>query len=88
MKGGVIGNSMDGIVLRELQEQKCQQHVCQHTDVVKLTLAGWMVPIQQWKMVKFSGAVCFSDISTGCKHNTQISVKNCSSYYIYKLYQL
>ena len=33
-------------------------------------------------------AVCFSDISTGCKHNTQISVKNCSSYYIYKLYQL
>ena len=32
--------------------------------------------------------VCFSDISTGCKHNTQISVKKCSSYYIYKLYQL
>ena len=55
MKGGVIGNSMDGIVLREPQEQKCQQHVCQHTDVVKPTLAGWMVPIQQWKMVKFSG---------------------------------
>ena len=32
-------------------------------------------------------AVCFSDRSTGCKHITQISVKNCSSYYIYKLYQ-
>ena len=32
--------------------------------------------------------VCFSDNSMGCKHNTQISVKNCSSYYIYKLYGL
>ena len=55
MKGGVTGNSMDGIVLRELQEQKCQQHVCQHTDVVQPTLAGWMVPILHLKMVKFSG---------------------------------
>ena len=32
--------------------------------------------------------VCFSDRSMGCKHNTQISVKNCSSYHIYKLYGL
>ena len=32
-------------------------------------------------------AVCFSYISTGCRYNAQISVKNCSSYYIYKLYK-
>ena len=55
MKGGVTGNSTDGIVLRELQEQKCQQHVCQHTDVVQPTLASWMAPILHLKMVKFSG---------------------------------
>lgn len=42
----------DGIVLWELLEQKCQQQVCQTTDVVQSTLAGWMVPILQWKMVK------------------------------------
>ena len=40
MEGGVIQNSMDGIVLREQQEQKCQQHVCQHTGVVQPSLAG------------------------------------------------
>ena len=45
----------DGIVLWELQEQKCQQHVCQHTDVVQTGQAGWMVLILQWKMVKLSG---------------------------------
>ena len=55
MEGGVIRDPMDGIVLREEQEQKCQQHVCQHTGVVQPALAGWMVPILQWKMVKFSG---------------------------------
>ena len=55
MEGGVIKDPMDGIVLREQQERKCQQHVCQHTGVVQPTLAGWMVPILQWKMVKFSG---------------------------------
>ena len=47
-KRGVTGNSLrDGIVLGELQEQKCQQHVCQHSDVVQSTQAGWMVLILQ-----------------------------------------
>ena len=45
----------DGIVLWEMQEQKCQQHVCQHTDVVHSGQAGCMVLILQWKMVKFKG---------------------------------
>ena len=45
----------NGIVLWELQEQKCQQRVCQHTDVVHSGLAGWMLLILQWKMVKFEG---------------------------------
>ena len=45
----------DGIVLWELQEKKCQQHVCQLTDVVQTGQAGWMVLILQWKMVKFPG---------------------------------
>ena len=50
----VTTNSLrDGIVLWELQEQKCQQRVCQHTDVVQPGQAGWMVLILQWKMVKF-----------------------------------
>ena len=31
--------------------------------------------------------VCFSDNSEGCKSDTLISVKNCSSYYIYKLHK-
>ena len=43
----------DGIVLRELQDQKCQQRVCQHTNVVQTGQVGWMVLILQWKMVKF-----------------------------------
>ena len=43
----------DGIVLWELQEQKCQQRVCQHTDVVQTGQAGWMVLILQWMMMKF-----------------------------------
>ena len=30
----------DGIVLWELQEQKCQQRVCQHTGVVQTGRAG------------------------------------------------
>ena len=45
----------DGIVLWELLEQKCQQRVCQHTDVVQTRQAGWMVLILQWKMVKLKG---------------------------------
>ena len=39
----------------ELQEQICQQHVCQHTNVVQTGQAGWMVLILQWKMVKLKG---------------------------------
>ena len=42
-----------GIVLWDLQEQKCQQHVSQHTDVVQTGQVGWMVLILQWEMVKF-----------------------------------
>ena len=45
----------DGIVLWELQEQKCQQRVCQHSGVVQTGQAGWIVLILQWKMVKFPG---------------------------------
>ena len=45
----------DGIVLWELQEQECQQRVCQHTDVVQAGQAGWMVLILQWKTIKFTG---------------------------------
>ena len=44
----------DGIVLWELQEQKCQQRVYQPTDVVQTGQAGWMVLILQWMMMKFS----------------------------------
>ena len=29
--------------------------------------------------------VCFSDRSAGCKYSVRISVKNCGSYFIYKL---
>ena len=42
----------DGIVLRELQGQKCQQRVRQHSDVVQTGQVGWMVLILQWKMVR------------------------------------
>ena len=45
----------DGIVLWELQERKCQQRVCQHSDVVHTCQVGWKVLILQWKMVKFTG---------------------------------
>ena len=52
----VTTNSLgDGIVLWELQEQKCQQRVYQHTDVVQTGQVGWMVFILRWKMVKFKG---------------------------------
>ena len=43
----------DDIVLWELSEPKCQQRMCQHTDVVQIGQAGWMVLILQWKTVKF-----------------------------------
>ena len=50
----VTANSLrDGIVLWELQEQKCQQRVCQDIDVVQSGQVGWMMLILQWKMVKF-----------------------------------
>ena len=53
MKSYVTSNSLrDGIVLWELQEQKCQQSVCQHTNVVQTGQAGWMMLILQWKKVK------------------------------------
>ena len=45
----------DGIVLWELQEQKCPQHVCQHSDVVQAGQAGWMVLILRWEMAKLKG---------------------------------
>ena len=45
----------DGIVLWELQEQKCQQRVCQHSDVIQISQAGWMVLILQWKTIKLTG---------------------------------
>ena len=45
----------DGIVLWGLQEQKCQQRVCHHSDVVQTCQAGWMVFILQWMMMKFPG---------------------------------
>ena len=52
----VTTNSLgDGIVLWELQEQKCQQRLCQHLDVVQTGQAGCMVLILHLKMVKFSG---------------------------------
>ena len=43
----------DGIVLWDMQEQECQQSVCQHSDVVQNGQAGWLMPTLQWKMVKF-----------------------------------
>ena len=43
----------DGIVLWDMQEQECQQSVCQHSDVVQNGQASWLMPILQWKMVKF-----------------------------------
>ena len=36
---------------------------------------------------KVQRKACFSDRSTGCKKIIQISVKNCGSYFIYKLHQ-
>ena len=50
-----LPNIRNGIVLWELQEQKCQQHVCQHTNVVQTGQAGWWLLILKWKMVRFKG---------------------------------
>ena len=53
------------------------------------TFSGWLngahPTVEDGKVLR---KVCFSDNSMGCKHDIQISVKNCSSYYIYKLYGL
>ena len=66
----------DGIVLWELQEQKCQQRVCQPTDVVQSGQAGWLVLILQWKMVKFPGrsalAIVLQVANTQSKFQLQI----------------
>ena len=43
----------NGILLWELQEQKCQQRVCQHSDVLLTGQAGWRLLILRLKMVKF-----------------------------------
>ena len=43
----------NGIVLWELQEQECQQRVCQHSAVVLTGQAGWRLLILQLKKVKF-----------------------------------
>ena len=51
----VTRDSMGGIVLWELQEQKCQQRVWQKKNVVQSTLAGWKVLILLWNMARFSG---------------------------------
>ena len=41
VQGFVTVHSLrDGIVWWELQEQKCQQRVCQHSDVVQTGQAG------------------------------------------------
>ena len=57
----------DGIVLRELQDQKCQQRVCQHTNVVQTGQVGWMVLILQWKMVKFQERSALVIVIQGAK---------------------
>ena len=52
----MTANSLrDGIVLWGLLERKCQQRVCQHTDVVETGQVGWMILILQWKMIKLTG---------------------------------
>ena len=48
-------NMRKAIVLWELREQKCQQHVYSHLDAVHPGQAGWMVLILQWKMVMSPG---------------------------------
>ena len=54
--------------------------------VVQTGQAGWMVLILQWKMVKFKGGSALVVALLVAKLK-QISVKNCGSYFIYKLQQ-
>ena len=63
----VTGSLRDGIVLWELQEQKCQQRVSQHTDVVQYGQVGWMVLILQREMVKFPGKSALVIVPTVAK---------------------
>ncbi|XP_066022881.1 uromodulin-like [Pocillopora verrucosa] len=52
------------------------------------TFSGWLngahPTVEDGEVLR---KVCFSDNSEGCKSKTSISVKNCSSYYIYKLHK-
>ena len=65
----------DGIVLWELQEQKCQQRVCQHTDVVQTGQAGWMVLILQWMMMKFPGRSALAIVPLVADIQTKFQLK-------------
>ena len=47
-----VSSLRDGIVFWEVLEQKCQQRVYHHSDVVQHGQVGWMVLILQWKMAK------------------------------------
>ena len=72
----VTNNSLsDGIVLWELQELKCQQRVCQHTNVIQTGQAGWMVLIQQWKMVKFPGRSALAIVLQVANIQSQFQLK-------------
>ena len=72
----VTTNSLsDGIVLWELQELKCQQRVCQHTNVIQTGQAGWMVLIQQWKMVKFPGRSALAIVLQVANIQSQFQLK-------------
>ena len=54
----------DGTVLEELQGQKCQQCLCQNTDVVQTGQVGWMELNQQWQMVKYIGRSASPNVIT------------------------
>ena len=83
----VTANSLwDGIVLWELQEQKCQQRVTVSVFKCGTKFPGWLDGAHPTvKDGEVYGKVYFSDHFKGCHHTIQISVKNCSSYHIYKL---
>ena len=51
--------------------------------------SGWLITAHPTvKDGEVRGRVCFSDRSTGCKQLKNIFVKNCGSYFIYKLLKL
>ena len=51
--------------------------------------SGWLIgahpTVEDGEVLRM---VCFSDRLTGCKYTTDISVKNCGSYFIYKQQQV